>query len=315
MLTGFGAAAYNAAMRISIPAEKQAQSEHSTLSTPPEQSDRGELLRRISVVTWAVVATMAASLFLRLPTVVISLSALGSPITLAVGDATLMAFFIATLAASGSESVIRLHPSMQEQARSGQALRTWPDRALPAALAILAVLLVPLAPSRIFQISAVALGGLLVTLALFGLYSTVDAKSPGFRRSRILLNLLAYGAALVLFLLVYQMRTRSLLSGTLVAATAALLAAELLRTTTPRAVRVLSHAAIVGLVLGEATWALNYWSLPGVTGGLLLLLVFYLIVGVAQQGLQEHLTRRVLVEFALFALLALILIAVVGPGF
>lgn len=293
--------------------QDQSPSVHFTLSTPPEQLDRGELLRRISVVTWAVVATMAAALFLRLPTVVFSFSALGSPITLAVSDTTLMAFFIAALAASGSDHVIRLHPSMQT--RGGQRLHIWPYWALPAALAILSVLLVPLAPSRLIQIAAVALGGLLVTLALFGLYATVDPHTPGFRRSRILLNLLAYGAALVLFLLVYQMRTRSLLSGTLVAATAVLLAAELLRTTTSRTGRVLSHVAVVGLVLGEATWALNYWPLPGLTGGLLLLLIFYLIVGLAQQGLQEHLTRRVLIEFALFAVLALILIAVVGPGF
>jgi hypothetical protein len=129
------------------------------------------------------------------------------------------------------------------------------------------------------------------------------------------LNVLAYACALALFLLVYQTRTRSLLSGSMVALTAVLLAVELLRSTTQRRDLVLSHAVIVGLVLGETTWALNYWSLPGLTGGLLLLLVFYLIVSLAQHGLQERLTRRVLVEFALFALFALLLIAVVGPGF
>ena len=97
--------------------------------------------------------------------------------------------------------------------------------------------------------------------------------------------------------------------------TATLLAIELLRTTTQRHEPVLSFAVIVGIVLGETTWALNYWPLPGLTGGLLLLLVFYLVVSLAQHGLQEHLTRRVLVEFAVFAIFALILIAVVGPGF
>ena len=34
-----------------------------------------------------------------------------------------------------------------------------------------------------------------------------------------------------------------------------------------------------------------------------------------QHALQGHLTRRVIVEFALFAIFALILIGVVGPGF
>jgi hypothetical protein len=63
------------------------------------------------------------------------------------------------------------------------------------------------------------------------------------------------------------------------------------------------------------TWALNYWVLPGLTGGLLLLLIFYLLVGIAQQGLQGRLTRRVLLEFGIFGVVALVLIAAVGPGF
>jgi len=70
------------------------------------------------------------------------------------------------------------------------------------------------------------------------------------------------------------------------------------------------------LILGQVTWALNYWSsLNKLTGGLLLLLIFYVLVGIAQQGLQNRLNRRVLVEFAVFAVVALLLIAVVGPGF
>jgi hypothetical protein len=51
------------------------------------------------------------------------------------------------------------------------------------------------------------------------------------------------------------------------------------------------------------------------TGGLLLLLSFYLAVGIALQGLQGRLTRRVLAEFVFFGVVALILIVVFGPGF
>jgi hypothetical protein len=259
-------------------------------------------------------AGMAASLFLRLPTFVFSLEALGSPMVITVSDATLMAFFIAAVAASGAEMVMGAHPAF----RVGEGRSRWrsiPYWALPAALSILTVLLIPQAPTRIFQVTVLSLGGFAVAVSLFNLYTTVDPSTQGFRRSRLLLNVLAYGAALVLFLLVYQTRTRSLLSGTLMAATAALLATELLRTYTRRTELVLSYAAIVGLILGQVTWALNYWPLPGLTGGLLLLLIFYLTVGLAQQGLEGHLSRRVILEFAFFGILALILIAVVGPGF
>jgi hypothetical protein len=102
----------------------------------------------------------------------------------------------------------------------------------------------------------------------------------------------------------------------MVSLTAALLAVELLRSATNEMRQVLMYSAVVGLLLGELTWALNYWPLlPGLTGGLLLLLAFYLAVGIALQGLQKRLTRRVLVEFAFFGVVALSLIVVFGPGF
>ena len=288
----------------------------STYFTPNarrEQLMEAEFRRRVSVVVWAIVAATAVSLFIRLPAVVVMrFEVLGSPISLQISDTTLMATFLALLSASGAESAIRAHPRLHRDAGRWD---TWGYWALPAALSILAVILIPQLPARIEQAAALLLHGMLVTLALFGLYATVDPAAPGFRRGRIFLNVLAYASALALFLLVYRTRTRSLLSGSMVALTATLLAVELLRSTTERRRLVFSYALIVGLVLGETTWAFNYWPLPGLTGGLLLLLAFYLIVSLAQHGLQERLTRRVLIEFAVFALFALLLIAVVGPGF
>jgi len=286
---------------------------YSTLNHQREQPVDTEFRGRVSVVVWAVVAATAVSLFVKLPTAfVIDFEALGSPISLQVSDTMLMAAFLALLSASGAESAIRAHPRFHH---TNGLWTTWSYWALPAAVSILAVILVPLLPSQIAQAAGLLVHGALMTLALFGLYATVDQGGSGFRRSRVFLNVLAYACALALFLLVYQTRTRSLLSGSVVALTATLLAVELLRSTTERRELILSYALIVGMVLGETTWALNYWPLPGLTGGLLLLLVFYLIVGLAQHGLQEHLTRRVIVEFAIFAIFALILIAVVGPGF
>jgi hypothetical protein len=294
---------------------------HFTPSLAPEQPARSyatfdrEMLRRLSVVSWAVVAAMVVSLFLRLPTIVFSLEVLGSPFTLSLQDSTLMAAFVAVLAASGTHSVLRSHPLISRpSAQDGGGRDLWVYLSLPAALSILSVLLIPLAPSRLFQVLIILVGGGLITMAIIALYRTVWSGGSGFRSARLLLNVLAYGAALLLFLLVYQTRTRSLLSGTLVAATATLLAVELLRTATPRTSLVLSYAAIVGIILGEVTWALNYWVLPGLSGGLSLLLIFYLSVGIAQHGLQNRLTRRVIIEFVVFGALALLLIAVVGPG-
>lgn len=267
---------------------------------------------RISVTTWVLVLGFGLSLLLKVPTTVIGFRALGSPTSVELSATTLMAMVLAVAASAGTESLIRLHPKRQAN-RLGL---TWAFWALPAAISIITVVLLPGIPTQLLQVAVILVAGLLLVIAFFSLYATVEPGQPGFRRARLWLDALAYGAALLLFLFVYQSRTRSLLSGTLVSLTAALLAVELLRTSTNETRHVLVYSAVVGLLLGELTWALNYWPLlPGLTGGLLLLLAFYLAVGIALQGLQGRLTRRVLIEFAIFGVMALALIIVFGPGF
>ena len=267
---------------------------------------------RVSVASWMVVLGLGLSLLVGLPSAEISFWALGSPVAISITGTLLAAFFLAVMAAAGAESVVSVHPLyVTRQAR----MQTWSFWALPMALAIISTVLLPLASSALLQVLALALSGGLLAAAYFGLYATVERGKPGFRRSRLWLDALAYGSALILFLFVYQTRTRSLLSGSLVAVTAMLLAAEILRTATTRSSDALTYGGIIGLILGQVTWALNYWVLPGLTGGLLLLLIFYLLVGIAQQGLQGRLTARVMWEFIVFGMIALVLIAVVGPGF
>jgi hypothetical protein len=267
---------------------------------------------RISVATWAVVLGLGASLLYDLPTIEFNFWALGSPVSIPLTETILSAIFLAWIAAAGAESVVTVHPWFSPRHRR---MRTWSFWALPMAITMISVVLLPLAPSTLIQALGLFVCAILLALSFFALYATVERGRPGFRRARLTLDALAYGCALLLFLFVYQERTRSLLSGTLVALTAMLLAMEILRTATPRTMTTLTYGGIIGLVLGQVTWALNYWVLPGLTGGLLLLLIFYLLVGIAQQGLQGRLSRRVLIEFVVFGLLALVLIGVVGPGF
>ncbi len=267
---------------------------------------------RISIATWILVFGMALSLVLDIPTTLVTFRALGSPISIPFSAGSLVALLLAVAAGAGTEGIVRLHPRF----RRSRFRLTWAFWALPMATVIITVVVLPQVPTRLLQAVVLLTAGGLLALAFFALYATVEPGQPGFRRARLVLDALAYGAALLLFLFVYQTRTRSLLSGTLVAMTAALLAVEILRTSTTQTRLVLIYGAIVGLLLGQITWALNYWPLlPGLTGGLLLLLSFYLTVGIAQQGLQNRLTRRVLLEFALFGAVALALIVIFGPGF
>jgi hypothetical protein len=58
---------------------------------------------------------------------------------------------------------------------------------------------------------------------------------------------------------------------------------------------------------------MNYWRISGITGGLILLLGFYVTSGLANQQLQGRVTRRVLIEYAVVALVGLVVLLQFGP--
>jgi hypothetical protein len=92
-----------------------------------------------------------------------------------------------------------------------------------------------------------------------------------------------------------------------------LLALELLRGSERPLSLVALYAVITGLILGQATWALNYWRLDSLTGGLVLLLLFYNVVGLAQSAIQGPIRRRILIEHILLTIVGLALIWELAP--
>jgi hypothetical protein len=118
--------------------------------------------------------------------------------------------------------------------------------------------------------------------------------------------------AFVLFVLIYQTRTRSLVTATLTLVTAALLALDLLSVADVPVGRMLPFAGIVGLIIGESTWALNYWQIDAWVGGLLLLLIFYVVINVAHQHLLDRLSLSTLFEFAAVTVAVLIVVLLRG---
>jgi len=109
-----------------------------------------------------------------------------------------------------------------------------------------------------------------------------------------------------------------LLSATTVALVATVLSARLFWTQTEELGRAFRYGGAVGLILGQVTWGLNYWRLSGLQGGLLLLLMFYVCVGLIQRVLSGQLidgkvSRRALIEYGGVTIIALIVIAFVAP--
>ncbi len=293
---------------------------------------------RASVLIWVVLMGLIAQRFLDLPPRTWETELFGSPVNISVTANTILGALLAALIASGVEAVVRAHPQFlkaaeatrpagmaatgmlhsRRRAQQGELLR--PDRqarwmywGLPIALVVVAVLLLPFAPTTLYWVLGLMATGIALGLSLAGLYHTIDPFQRGYRRARLGLNALTYAAALLLFLVVYRTRARSIISATEIWLVSSLLTLELLRDTGRPTVLVALYATVVGLVLGQATWMLNYWRLHSLTGGLVLLVLFYNAVGLAQHALQGRLRRRILVEYGLITLAAMALIWEFAP--
>lgn len=152
-----------------------------------------------------------------------------------------------------------------------------------------------------------------MVLVISAEYDTVDPAGRGYLAARLGLNGWAYLVALILFALIYSAKARSLVSATGVTLVSTLLALELLRGAGRGFGQTALYALIAGLGTGEIIWAMNYWRISAVTGGLILLLGFYVATGLASQQLQGRLNRHVLIEYAAVAFIGLAVLLRFGP--
>ena len=119
------------------------------------------------------------------------------------------------------------------------------------------------------------------------------------------LQVVANLLALTNFILIYRTRLRTLLSAPAILVEGGLLTMRLLRDPASDWRRGGICALVIGLILGEATWALNYWPGRSIVGGVLLFLVFYVFIGLARRGVEDRLTLSALLEYGIVALLGL----------
>jgi len=264
---------------------------------------------RASVVATLVVLGLILAVFLQIPSWTHDVTVLGSPLTISFSQTALMALMLVGITCAGTDVIVRSHPV----ARAMEARYSFVTWTLPALTVLLAAVLLPQAPTMLYQMLGFVLTGLLLILIISAEYYTVDPTNKRYLAARLSLNGWAYFLALTVFVLIYSAKARSLISATGVTVVGTLLALELLRSARRGFGRTALYAAIAGLCTGEIVWAMNYWRISGVTGGLILLLGFYATTGLANQQLQGRLGRRVLIEYGAVALIGLAVLLRFGP--
>jgi len=258
---------------------------------------------RLSVLMAVLLLGSLLFRFIELPEHTWQLELLGSPLSIRVTGTWLITLMVG-LVCTGTNLILHDHPRLDEH--SGRPVYvSW---ILPGIVAGLAAHLLARTVVWPMWIGELFLIGIGISLVITAEYTAIDPDAPGYPLTRLSLNVLAYLLAFTLFALIYQTRSRSLVTATLMVIAAAVLALDLLSVADVKFRRVLLFAGIIGLVVGESTWALNYWRISALGGGLLLLLVFYIVTNVAHQHLLERLSASTLAEFATVTVIVLIVI-------
>lgn len=120
--------------------------------------------------------------------------------------------------------------------------------------------------------------------------------------------LLTHVVAFLALAMIYINKVRSLLSATTVAIVAGLLFLQLTDGERFPAERRFIYGLVGAVVLGEVTWALNYWPLTGWTGGALLLVAFYFLAGLILAQVRGGLRAARLAEYGLVSAIAFAII-------
>ncbi len=260
---------------------------------------------RLGITVSLVLLGLTLSMLVQLPSRQFAFEVLGSELAVEFTGPVQLAVLMAALVCAGVDAIIRSHPQLRVRSLAYTAT-FW---VLPSLLTLAGLYLVNALPWWGYQIILVGLTGLMLSLVIVAQYRSLDTTDPRYREMRLVLNVVTYAAALILFLALYGPRLRSVISATGVVLASSMLTLELLRSTEAKTWRTWFYAFLVGMMMGELMWVLNYYSLDTRLGGALLLIFFYTLTGLMQQYLWGRLNRRVVAEFAVLCAFGLCVVA------
>jgi cytochrome bd-type quinol oxidase subunit 2 len=129
---------------------------------------------RASAVATLVALGLILAAFLQFPTQTYDPKVLGSPLSVSITQTALMAALLVGIVCTGTDAIVRSHPAAA-RIEARYSFVTW---ALPALTVLLAAVLLPQAPTRLYQVAGFVATGLILTLVISAEYYTVD---PGGR--------------------------------------------------------------------------------------------------------------------------------------
>jgi Protein of unknown function (DUF5656) len=264
---------------------------------------------RMSVIVGVILVGIVLLQVLEIPARAFQFEPFGTPLTVRVTGTWIVSVLLVGLACAGTETVMRTHPAVRRRA----VRYTFPTWVLPGLTTAALVMLLPQSPTILYWLIGMVLGGGTLAWLMLALYHTLAPDERPRGPSLIALRLVAYLLSLVLYTAIYRTRMRSLVTATAAILVAFLLSLSLLSNEKLSMRRVLLYAAVIALVLGQTTWAFNYWRADSLTVGVLMMLLFYVLVGVVQEYVRGAIDRQVIMEFFAVAALGIWIVVWFGP--
>ncbi len=268
------------------------------MTVGPAPESRSE---RLGITVSLVLLGLLLSTLVPLPARRLSLEVLGSELVLNLTGSVQLLLIMGALVCAGVDGYIRTHPHLPSRSLWYTATFWF----LPMVVTISGLTLIQSITWWGYQLGLIALVGVALSLIVIGQYHSIARGPAASRQAHAFLPVAVYVVALVLYIVLYGARLRSVLSATGILLLSAGLALELYRHTGASTGRVWLYGLLTGGLLSELTWGLNYTRANARLGGAFLLVVFYVLTGLAQQFLWGRLTRRVALEFAAIALIGL----------
>ena len=264
---------------------------------------------RLSVILAATLASATLFRFVELPTLAWGMRRiLGSPLQLTFGGDWLLTLLMVGLVATGTFSLIQSHPLHENQERLFIfSLIT------PTLGTLLASMLLIRATSWPVWLVTLLIGGVLIGLLMHLSYRAFSPDSPGYTSARTLLNIADYLLGFALASIILRAQERALITGPAMLTLMGLLGCDLLSASGVRWTKVLLFSGIIALLVSEMAWVLGYWPVSTWTAATMLTLALYLLSGLGYQYLLGQMTRRVLFEFGVVAMIMFVLVLWIRP--
>ena len=254
---------------------------------------------QLSVLTAVIGLGYASSRFLYLPARAIETTLFGSPISVQIDGQMIMLLLLTALITTGTDVLIRSHPCLSQDTLD---LRPLCHGIVPGLTALsVGVLLNGLEAGSLWFLGMLA-GATVLMLVLVAEYAVIYSDHIVFHKMEIVLTLLTYLTALVLFSLVAQL---GVIAAPVTLFMGGLLSFRLLHLHSDPARQVGWNSLAVGLLLAELILVLGYWALPPIAVGACLLVALHFAVNIIQQGIRKSHIGLVVVEYVLVAVIAL----------